>query len=64
MIKVDQVVADALRATASSDHATREQAQKAFAAELQAPLRQGVFDRDNLGSIYERQVLPPGTQAN
>lgn len=64
MIKVDQVVADALRATASSDHATREQAQKAFAAELQAPLRQGVFDRDNLGSIYERQVLPPGAQAN
>lgn len=54
----------ALRATAAPDTATREAAQRAFAAELNAPLRQGIFDRDNLGEIYERQVLAPGAQAN
>lgn len=55
---------DALRATASPDSDVRAGAQKAFAAELNAPLRQGVFDRDNLGGIYEKQVLAPGAQAN
>jgi len=54
----------ALRATAAADKAIREPAQHAFAAELQTPLRQGVFDRDNLGGIYEKQVLAPGAQAN
>jgi hypothetical protein len=55
---------EALRATASSDSDVRARAQKAFAAELNSPLRQGVFDRDNLGGIYEKQVLAPGAQAN
>lgn len=55
---------EALRATASPDTQIRENAQKAFAAELDGPLRQGVFDRDNLGGIYEKQVLAPGAQAN
>jgi len=55
---------EALRATASSERAVREQAQQTFAAELNMPLRQGVFDRDNLGGIYEKQVLAPGAQAN
>ena len=55
---------EALRATASPDSAVRARAQQAFAAELNSPLRQGVFDRDNLGGIYEKQVLAPGAQAN
>lgn len=55
---------DALRATAAPDSDVRARAQKAFAAELNMPLRQGVFDRDNLGGIYEKQVLAPGAQAN
>jgi len=59
----DKAIA-ALRATANSDAAVRENAQRAFAAELQSPLRQGVFDRDNLGDIFEKQVLAPGAQAN
>ena len=54
----------ALRATAHGDSNVRDAAQKAFAAELQTPLRQGVFDRDNLGGIFEKQVLAPGAQAN
>ena len=54
----------ALKATASADTAVRLDAQRAMAAELQAPLRQGVFDRDNLGAIYEKQLLAPGAQAN
>lgn len=54
----------ALRATAASNTPTREAAQHAFADALAAPLRQGVFDRDNLGEIFEKQVLAPGAQAN
>lgn len=53
-----------LQATASPATPEREAAQRAFAQELNWPLRQGVFDRDNLGEIYERQVLAPGAQAN
>jgi hypothetical protein len=59
-----QEAIDALRATANPDGDIRCRAQKAFAAELNMPLRQGVFDRDNLGGIYEKQVLAPGAQAN
>lgn len=54
----------ALRATASPDSEIREKAQRAFAAELTGPLRQGIFDRDNLDGIFEKQVLGPGAQAN
>jgi len=54
----------ALRATASKSEQDRAFAQKAFAAALQEPLRQGVLDRDNLQGIYERQILAPGAQAN
>ncbi len=53
-----------LKATASSAEPERLTAQRAMAAELNWPLRQGVFDRDNLGEIFERQVLAPGAQAN
>jgi hypothetical protein len=60
----DPAVVQALQATASADTDVRLAAQQAFAAELQTPIRQGVFDRDNLGGIYEKQVLAPGAQAN
>lgn len=53
-----------LRATASDDYATAINAQRALAAALTEPLRQGIFDEDNLGGIFSRQVLAPGAQAN
>lgn len=55
---------DALKKAASSDPSERAAAQRAFSQALTSPLRQGIFDRDNLGDIYERQVLEPGAQAN
>ena len=64
MKKVKAQTLDALRATASVDEPTRLRAQNAFAAALREPLRQGIFDRDNLAGIFERQVLAPGAQAN
>lgn len=54
----------ALRRMASGNTNEREVAQKAFATALNFPLRQGVFDRDNLGDIYEKHILAPGAQAN
>jgi hypothetical protein len=62
--RADERAIAALRLTASPDADTRVVAQKAFAAELNSPLRQGIFDRDNLGEIYERQLLAPGATAN
>jgi hypothetical protein len=59
----EQAVA-ALKATANPDTDSRMLAQKAFASELTGPLRQGIFDKDNLSDIFERQVLAPGAQAN
>ena len=53
-----------LRATASDNTKVAQAAQKAFAAALSEPLRQGIFDEDNLGGIYRREVLAPGAQAN
>jgi hypothetical protein len=64
MKRYNEAAREALRATASPHEGTRLAAQRAFAAELQSPLREGVFDRDNLGGIFERQVLAPGAQAN
>ncbi len=64
MLKPTAQMLEALKLTASGDAEVREQAQRAFAAELDGPLRQGIFDRDNLGGIFERQVLAPGAQAN
>jgi len=54
---------EALRRTADNDPEVRAKAQRAFAAALNAPLRQGVMDEDNLDDIYERQVLAAGAQA-
>jgi len=53
-----------LRATASDDMDEAIAAQRALAAALTEPLRQGIFDEDNLDGIYERMVLAPGAQAN
>lgn len=54
----------ALKGMASPDTEVRLRAQRAFAGELNMPLRQGIFDKDNLGDIFERQLLAPGAQAN
>jgi hypothetical protein len=64
MKKYNPAAIAALKLTASANMAERAAAQQAFAAELNWPLRQGVFDRDNTGEIFERQVLQPGAQAN
>ena len=53
-----------LRATASDNMDEAIAAQRALAAALTEPLRQGIFDEDNLGGIYQRMVLAPGAQAN
>jgi len=53
-----------LRATASDNVQVAMAAQKALAAALSEPLRQGIFDEDNLGGIFRREVLAPGAQAN
>lgn len=53
-----------LRATASDDFQEAMSAQRALAAALTEPLRQGIFDEDNLGGIFNRMVLAPGAQAN
>lgn len=62
-VRSDKAI-EALKKTASSNLQERLAAQQAFAQALQEPLRQGIFDRDNLGEIYEKQVLQPGAQAN
>jgi hypothetical protein len=53
-----------LRATASDNMDEAIAAQRALAAALTEPLRQGIFDEDNLNGIYQRMVLAPGAQAN
>lgn len=53
-----------LKATASDNMDEALAAQRALAAALTEPLRQGIFDEDNLGGIYSRMVLAPGAQAN
>jgi hypothetical protein len=62
--KYDEKAIAALKATASPNPQIRELAQRAFAQELQFPLRKGVFDRDNLEGIFEKQLLAPGATAN
>lgn len=53
-----------LRLTASRNRDVAIAAQRAMAAALDEPLRQGIFDEDNLGGIYRREVLAPGAQSN
>ena len=63
MQRFSQVAELMLRAAASPVKQEREMAQRAIAAELDWPLRQGIFDKDNLGGIFERQLLARGAQA-
>jgi hypothetical protein len=53
-----------LALTASPDLEVAYAAQKAMAAALQSPLREGIFDEDNLDGIFRREVLAPGAQSN
>lgn len=53
-----------LKATASRDQDVAMRAQTAFAAALDAPLREGIFDQDNLGGIFSREVLAAGATPN
>lgn len=53
-----------LRATASERVEVAQAAMKTFAAALSEPLRQGIFDEDNLGDIFRREVLAPGATPN
>jgi hypothetical protein len=62
--KHDEMMLQLLRDMASGDKRKAMAARTAFAAELVAPLRRGVFDADNLGDIYVPQVIPPGSTAS
>jgi len=53
-----------LKLTASDNLEVAIAAQRAMAQALAEPLRQGVFDADNLGGIFRREVLAPGAQAS
>lgn len=53
----------ALRLTAHPNERIRSMAQMTLAAELNGQLRQGIFDNDNLGEIFERQILERGAEA-
>jgi len=64
VIRLTEAQIALLKATASDDTNTAMAAQQAFAAALAEPLRKGIFDEDNLGGIYRREVLAPGAQAN
>jgi hypothetical protein len=64
VLKISEENAALLRATASDNFEEAMAAQRALAAALTEPLRQGIFDEDNLSDIYSRMVLAPGAQAN
>jgi hypothetical protein len=64
VIRLTEAQIALLKATASDDTNTAMAAQQAFAAALNEPLRKGIFDEDNLGGIFRREVLAPGAQAN
>jgi len=61
---LDPKKAALLRLTGDSNRTLARAAMRAFAQALNAPLRQGIFDMDNLGGIYAREVLPPGATPN
>lgn len=62
--KQDENTLALLRAMASPDQRQALAARRAFAEALESPLRRGIFDADNLGSIYSPQVIPPGATAS
>lgn len=62
--KQNEQTLELLRAMASRDQRKADAARKAFAQELVSPLRRGIFDADNLGEIYNPQVIPYGSTAS
>jgi hypothetical protein len=68
LVKLSQENTEVLRSIGSQDFGTHITALKSFAAALTEPLRQGIFDEDNLksskGRIFAPMVLAPGAQAN
>jgi len=62
--KQKEKLAKAMRLCADADDSIRSQAQKAFAAELTAPIRKAIFDEDTTAGIFERDVLAPGATPN
>lgn len=68
LVKLSQENTEILRSIGSTEYATHITALKAFAQALTEPLRQGIFDEDNLksskGRIFAPAVLAPGALAN
>jgi hypothetical protein len=62
--KLDSKTLKVLDLMGHPDEGVASAARRAFAQGLTMPLRQGVFDRDNLGDIFTPQVIPPGATAN
>lgn len=57
-------LSQALKACGSEENDVRATAQKAFAAQLQAPIRRAVFDENNHAGIFEPDVLEAGATPN
>jgi hypothetical protein len=55
-------IADLLRQTGSQDKESALAAQKAFAAALTVPLRQGILVGDNIGDIFTPQKFDPAAR--
>lgn len=51
-----------LRSMASRDPDVALAAQRAWAQQMNEPIRKGVFDKDNVGDIFEREVIEAGAQ--
>jgi len=64
IVRASKEEVDALKACASSDFETAIKAQRAFAQNLEIPLREAVFEDDTLLNIYVPKPLEPGAQAN
>jgi len=63
-VKDKEKLAAAMKSCASDNAPEREKAQRAFAAELSAPIRKAVFDESNHAGIFESDVLQPGATPN
>lgn len=62
--ELEQRLAKAMLLCADADESVRAKAQRAFAAELAAPIRKAVFDESTTEGIFERDVLAPGATPN
>lgn len=64
VLKSTPIQASLLRLTASKNRQVAQAAMQALAQALEEPLRKGVFDQDNVGGIFAREVLAPGATPN